>query len=63
MPAYTTHDVRVFPQMRELPQQDGWRCWELTGRCRLECSCGHTDGPIANILAKFIALQHIHGVA
>jgi hypothetical protein len=59
MPAYTVHDVRVTPEKRELPPEDGWQCWELTGVCSLQCSCGYTEGPIANATAQLIAHQHI----
>lgn len=62
MLAYTVHDVRVIPEKRELPPQDGWRCWELTGMCSLQCSCGHTEGPIVNALAVLMAKLHIHGL-
>jgi hypothetical protein len=63
MLAYTTHDVRIVPEVDELAPQDGWACYELAGKARLECSCGHTDGPMVNRLAPLMARLHIHGSA
>lgn len=59
MLAHTVHDVRVIPEVRELPPEDGWRCWGQTGYCRIQCSCGHTDGPILKVMARLTAEQHI----
>ncbi|MFE0720234.1 hypothetical protein ACFW23_04680 [Streptomyces rochei] len=61
MLAYPVHDVQITPEKRELPPEDGWACWELTGQARIECSCGHRDGPMANRLASLMARLHIHG--
>ena len=61
MLAYTVHDVRVIPEKRELPPQDGWACFEPAGVSRLACSCGYTDGPTITPLAILMAKMHIHG--
>lgn len=63
MLAYAVHDVRIHREKQEFPPQDGWACWGLAGAARIECSCGHTDGPMANALAPLMARLHIHGVA
>ncbi len=61
MLAYTVHDVKITAEIRELPPEDGWRCFEDTGMATLTCSCGHTDGPMLKALARLMAEQHIHG--
>lgn len=63
MLAYTVHDVAISCGIRELPPENGWRCFESTGVATLACSCGHTDGPMPKALAKLVAVQHIHGIA
>ncbi|WP_125513769.1 hypothetical protein [Streptomyces sp. WAC 01529] len=59
MLAYPVHDVSVIPEKQELPPQDGWRCWALTGKSRLECSCGHAEGPMLNRVAPLMAKLHV----
>lgn len=59
MLAYTVHDVRVVAEVRELPPQDGWACWESTGLCHLKCSCGYSDGPMPKTLGNLVAHQHV----
>lgn len=58
MPTHTVHDVRIAAEVRQLPPEDGWACWEPTGYARLECSCGHTDRMVRQ-LAPLMALLHI----
>ncbi|MFE2021314.1 hypothetical protein ACFW9O_25030 [Streptomyces sp. NPDC059499] len=59
MLAFATHDVRIIAEKREKPPVEGWACWELTGTALLECSCGHTDGPMVTRLAPLMARLHI----
>ncbi|QFR00729.1 hypothetical protein F9278_36245 [Streptomyces phaeolivaceus] len=61
MLAYTVHDVAISCGIRELPPEDGWRCFESTGVATLTCSCGYTDGPMPKPLARLTAELHIHG--
>ena len=63
MLAYTVHDVAISGDIRELPPEDGWRCFESTGVATFACSCGHTDGPMPKALAELVAILHIHGIA
>ncbi|AVH57876.1 hypothetical protein [Streptomyces dengpaensis] len=63
MLAYTPHDVRITSEIRALPPQDGWACYERTGQATLICSCGHSDGPMPSPLAVMLAKLHIHGIA
>ncbi|MEV6450931.1 hypothetical protein AB0M75_06450 [Streptomyces anulatus] len=63
MLGYQVHDVRIIAELRELPPEDGWKCWERTGYARLECSCGHKGDPMASLMASFMAMLHIHGAA
>lgn len=63
MLGYQTHDVQITAELRELPPQDGWACWERTGYAHLECSCGHKDGPMPTGMVPLMARLHIHGAA
>lgn len=63
MLAYQVHDVRITPQLREVPPEDGWKRWETTGFARLACSCGHIDGPTWTSLALLLAQLHIRAQA
>jgi len=58
MLAYTVHDVRLIPvdQTESTPR-------ELIGMVSTECSCGHTDDPMPQALARLLAHMHIHGLA
>ncbi|MFD9445498.1 hypothetical protein ACFWBR_42365 [Streptomyces sp. NPDC060006] len=52
------HRPLLVREIRELPPQDGWACYEGTGRACMVCSCGRTTGFIDKGEAWRKAEQH-----
>lgn len=42
----TQHDPHVEAEVRETPPENGWRCFERTGRARVTCPCGLDTGMV-----------------
>lgn len=52
------HRPLVVAEIRELPPQDGWACYERTGRACLVCHCGLNTGFIDKAETARLAQQH-----
>lgn len=52
------HDPHLVREIRELPPQDGWACYEGTGRACVVCCCGLCTGFIDKGEARREAEQH-----
>ncbi|QQM44995.1 hypothetical protein [Streptomyces liliifuscus] len=52
------HLPLLVRELRELPPQDGWACYEGTGCACMVCCCGLTTGFIDKREARRQAEQH-----
>lgn len=52
------HDPNVEAEIRETPPEDGWRCFERTGRARATCPCGLDTGYVPTAQACDTARSH-----
>lgn len=52
------HRPILVAEIRELPPEDGWACYEGTGRACLVCACGTNTGFVAKADAGRAAREH-----
>ncbi|WP_060879937.1 hypothetical protein [Streptomyces scabiei] len=52
------HRPTLVAEIRELPPEDGWACYEDTGRATVVCSCGLNTGWIQRSEASAAARAH-----
>lgn len=54
----TAHAPTFIAELRSLPTEDGWACYEATGRACFVCSCGTTTGFVDKADAASAAEGH-----
>ena len=52
------HHSHLVAEIRELPPEDGWACYEGTGRACFVCACGTNTGFVAKADAGRAAREH-----
>jgi hypothetical protein len=55
------HSPQIVVELRETAPEDGWACYESTGRACFVCTCGTTTGFVDKADAIQAATEHPGG--